>query len=958
MAKRHLFVSVGSTSATALAALIDRLIDLDIYKPLSEDYKDMFVAIDTDQIPLDRLEIYNQGKLAHTFGIRFTNSAYNVPTHKFLQNSFRPDWTTGDLAINAADRGVGGQRVKSFSTLEWKGELSRLIDKFYEGVNDTNQDCQVILVAATWGGTASGMFQNVADFLASRIYEKCGGSNSLTDFYTVLALPDFSSAQSEFGENYQGLENFVYLMRSIQQAGWRSSLYKLQNGELKDLKFLFPEFSDFLFGDTTRIPVKENAARFCGNLSPLPARAVIMIPAAQPETGTSVISEQLLLLSYLNIFERPYSANGASTATAEFVNMRRPGIGDDKVVVGINMAECQLKYGAEIREVVERRLYDGWRNFFSGEVSHDPNSVIFIRNFLDQSIKIPEDLLKKFVLPVLESFNSDSPDQINTLKERIADFHKAAKDMAYEFPCFDSDLFLKMDDYAETLPADDLLRESYNHDLVLSDVASSYREQLDKWRAEANEDVGAKIAKINKMIDHVAANYKQLSSKRGRNHFIIKYCNGTLEVPEEYIRLAREEIAAELRELQKLLLVKATVVKFNIVDNNRIIYDGNWTNVTTLFDRKKQISSAKARPRRSFIRKVDNPTLVQLLQNSALVSMKSSYFLRLMKSSGNVAALEATYDQVCSEMIQHVIGELSKVNRAQDCSMITLADADNIGGCSTAYQLGANDAIPPFMFHFYAKCAGAGDITWNDVSKLGFNSFLRCKNAGYAPTNKVSPDNINYNVGCGVWIDDQINYGGNRLPGMWVGSVDIGMTFNSVLAKSYTKDHFRRIQTQAFNLEGRKVQCCHTLFERISIGALLGIINAKLPKAGNDLAAGGNELSVSIRIGDDLKWNAKCRGDQVATLGFINSIDGCSVESVNASFIKEMMSWMRENDHGSCRFADAIGCKDLFTSLLNQENYVLEKMSLGPNEEQRKMILELYAKLQDCVEVTVTPCSK
>lgn len=949
---KNLFISIGSTSASAMSVLIDRLIDLDIYKPLDPDYKDMFVAIDTDTAPLDRLKSYNQGKIAHIFGISFNNSDQHVPSHEFLKKSFRADWTDSDMAIRAADKGVGGRRIKSYATLEWKGELSRLIDKFYEGVNNGNTDCRVFLVASAWGGTSSGMFQNVSDFVASKIYDKCGGANRATDFYTVLALPDFSGAMDTFARDYQGFENFAYLMRSIQQAGWRSSLSMMKDDRQEDLKFIFPEFSDFLFNDTTQLPVRSDNQRFCGNLSSLPSRAVIVIPSEQIDTTSNVIAEQLLLLAYLNIFEQPYSTNGAS-ASGKFVDIRKDG-NEDKLAVGINMVECQLKYGADIRETVERRLSEGWKRFYSEAVSHNPNTELFVRNFLEHSIKVPEDLLEKFVMPALGSFNSDNPDQVQTLKDSIDNFCKAAKNSYYDFPIFEGKFFEEMDAYAANLPGDDLLREAFYEDLVMGDVVKLYQEQLNAWGQAAEEDPDAKVKKIKRMIDNTAVNYKRLSKRSGYTSYIIRYCNGVIEVPEEYIRIAREEIAAELKALQKLLLIRATKTHLQLKENNEVTQNGNWSNVSIFFQQKAQGGKQTGGARRWFIRRVANPVLQQLLADPKLVQIKTSHFVKMMKSSGNTAELQSTFDQICNELIQQVVGNMANINNAQSCSMITLKGAGEIGCCPT-YQLGPNENIPPYMFHFYAKCAGAGDIDWRDVGNLGFGSFLRCKASNHADTNTVDRNGLLYNVGLGVWMDDQVNYEGKKLPGMWLGSVDLGQTFKDVLNKAYAVDQRKTIQTTARRLEDRKIQCSQTLFEKVVLGAILGIIDAKLPKAGNDLETSGKSLTITIRVNDELKWSGSCPGSNLAELGLINGGSGCSLSAARADLIHAVMSWMRENAHGSCALADALQCNKLFSALLNQEHYVLENITMTPDAGQKAMIRELYAKLQNCVEVTTTP---
>lgn len=135
MTKRNLFVSIGSTSTRALITLIERLQDLGIYKPLDPDFKDTFIAIETDSGPLNRLRSYNKGNCDRAFGYKIERSGEPfVPSHDFLSKSYQAAWGKGStLKIRAADQGVGADAIKVLPPLNGRKNWEKRSRNFIWG---------------------------------------------------------------------------------------------------------------------------------------------------------------------------------------------------------------------------------------------------------------------------------------------------------------------------------------------------------------------------------------------------------------------------------------------------------------------------------------------------------------------------------------------------------------------------------------------------------------------------------------------------------------------------------------------------------------------------------------------------------------------------------------------------------------------------------------------------------
>lgn len=967
MTKRNLFIAIGSTSTNAMIALIERLQDLGIYMP-DREYKDMFVAIDTDHAdnsPLERLKSYNKGDFDHTFSYHFSKSGEdNIPSHHFLKNSYHVEWNSQELRILESEHGVGGLRYKSYSTVEWKDMLGSRIDNFFQNLGDTDtlKECKVILIATAWGGTASGMFQNVSDFIASKLYEKCGrNKGKLTPFYTVLALPNLEAGKALSQNRYQGLENFAYFMRDIQQAGWRGSLSK-ETGPA----FIFPEMCDLAFsGPSDKIPVETNMTRFNGTLSPLPQRAIIAVPTQSVGTTPVTIAEQLLVLAYLDVLAKNMTGT-SNTADGKFVDLRAAHnfVDDCPVLIGINMVECQYPRGAVIKKIVEQNMIARWKKLYADQTSIDPYLPQFISDYLAVCVEIPEESVQllESVKNRLETDWVSSNQWILDLKTEVDNFVTNSQNIQYIFPNFDNakELLAGMVKYANKLNEEDPQKLAFESAVTLQDIRLAYAEYLDTWYIQAQEDVKQKHNKIIKMIDYTVGEYNRLNKGKGLNNFIVRYCNGNVQVIKTFLQIAREEIEIAMKDLQRLLLTRAIVRRWQLDEKNIVENDPNWRHVDDLFNKVNDqlLRAEKEGERNRFIKTVHNQTLEDTL--ASLVKIKTDSLVSLMETSDEVASLQGKYDKIRNDIQSSVNDKLKDFKDGGSYKMITLSGSSLTGCCPCFYP--NSNSLSSSMFHFYVKSAGAGDITWDDVRTFGFNEYVTsCLNPQVCVgSSKIESSGIVSGGSFGTWVDNNLQYNDKALCGMWFGSVDIGMTFRNVLDAVYAGGNdvstLDFIQDAAFKLENglsgvnRRImpQCRQTLFEKVVMGAIFGVINTKTK--GIDQPDENKTLSISLKTpAGEVIWAKSSK--VLSELGLLSSGTGIILQNISAEFIKTLMTWMNK-ENGTCRFAEAFSCKKLFLNLVNQERFVLTHLRLVPTKEQNDLLLELYKKLEDCIEVS------
>ena len=336
-----------------------------------------------------------------------------------------------------------------------------------------------------------------------------------------------------------------------------------------------------------------------------------------------------------------------------------------------------------------------------------------------------------------------------------------------------------------------------------------------------------------------------------------------------------------------------------------------------------------------------------------MVNVTIEKCIELLKNSGDEASCQSCCEKLCRKLVDATIAEMERrqINGVDDPAIITLKDSQVTGCCPAFYAPFEGEGERGMRVHFYAKNNGATDVDWQDIDNFAFKSFVNLKRTEVNPVTPVSRNHLD-NYGAGVWWEENLTYDNAPLYGMWLGALDLNLTFKSVLSRVYTNRISQDIQDSAYRLvmdsKQQQEQCLQSLFEKIVIGAIWGIFNDTLQnKALNE----GQTLSLKLTTpSGEVIWTKSSKRE--SDLGLLADDDGINVNFIPDEFIRTIMPWTQD-DNGKCRLAEAFDCQELYSLLLRQERFILTNIRLAPTEEQANAIVEFYNKLKQCIDVTV-----
>jgi hypothetical protein len=215
--KRY-FIAVGSSASAGLASLVTKLCE----ERLFDEYEDVYISIDSDQSeqsPHGKFASWqtNCGRIK-ALPLRYSDSDNQ------LAPSFHPGWMWPQIPPN----GVGGLRHKSEKGRNWQQDLRSIVFRNLKP-NDV-----ITLVGTAFGGTATGQYWSLAEFLsdelATKITESAANNNGGGNFGTV-ALTGFVLLPDDNKNPFYPIgANICDFFRELQLAHWRRRLQQLSKG--------------------------------------------------------------------------------------------------------------------------------------------------------------------------------------------------------------------------------------------------------------------------------------------------------------------------------------------------------------------------------------------------------------------------------------------------------------------------------------------------------------------------------------------------------------------------------------------------------------------------------------------------------------------------------------------------------------------------------------------------------
>lgn len=215
---KRVYVAVGSTAVLALMKLVDRYKAENLYATTD----DQFIGMDTDKGMVDKLRQMDKDN-ARIHGLQIVDESKENAAVAEVVTSFRREWPRN---ATIPQSGVGGDRRLSYSTLSWSrdSELGKRIASMATGD-------EVVLLGTAFGGTATGMFWNLALWLRSKLAKDANGHRP--EFYSFVILPiDQKSGMDRYPWGY----NFCAFMQDMQaiQAATRLQM------QCSPISFRFP----------------------------------------------------------------------------------------------------------------------------------------------------------------------------------------------------------------------------------------------------------------------------------------------------------------------------------------------------------------------------------------------------------------------------------------------------------------------------------------------------------------------------------------------------------------------------------------------------------------------------------------------------------------------------------------------------------------------------------------------
>jgi len=341
---KRTFISIGTSASSGVLKLIGKLREENIFG----SYNDQYIAIDSDTSASSSF-----GKLktlAKTVGrVRAIQLQY---THedKTIAPLFQPDWTWPQIPAN----GVGGDRSKSEKARNWRAELRRLV------FGSIAADDVIVVVGTAFGGTATGLYWAISEFLADELSRKI--EKSPGGFFERVALIGFVMLPQPITNiKYPIASNVCDFFRELQLTHWRRRLSQLSatagNGVFKVPCYVHDDPD--LAG---RLPLYGGAGarqnQGVGD-SYLPMTTLYLMPSPEggeggQSTAQILLAEQLFAVFYLGV-QREFHAMAVDRHSN---GVEGSFLTEDPSFGGLNMVVYKSGRSLSIKKWFDREIVD------------------------------------------------------------------------------------------------------------------------------------------------------------------------------------------------------------------------------------------------------------------------------------------------------------------------------------------------------------------------------------------------------------------------------------------------------------------------------------------------------------------------------------------------------------------------------------------------------------------------
>ena len=917
---RNIFIAVGSTAVAGLIHLLGRLKEDGIYDQKRDD---IFIGMDSDCSRLQALkdiDLDSNPVRIHTVQLTLPNSS----PEKTVVTRFEPEWKNmGGITAS----GVGGDRRLSFTTLNWKCFWDDIgIDKLL------SKGDRVILLGTAFGGTSTGIFWNMAEFIQMRIASKIESlperTKGLIQFFGMLLLPEKNSQNSH---EYPLYRNLCAFLQDMQLIEWRQILEQQMS---VGRSFVIPVYSAW-DRRSQKLPVFNSDKYRCAEASNLPMEMLFLLPTPENSQGQTKLyfTELAFTLFYMNL-----SNKIVSTTIDSFKQKIDP---EELCFGGFNMIVARSASNAVLRARYYDLLLQHWNVFWKGDLPDSDDMVDEVCSIITK-VATKNDDSSNLQLAAQKIF-----DEINT--SNISTMAREFTEHLQEFAITSCDtvpyIWLSMGTLIKEVYSD--ISSDSAIAMPLAAIAKAYKREYESMMARAENS--------NNILENIAAQLRKaikLQKERG-NSKVAQLVNGVAGAKaeitaklKEYLILAVEEFidahraAATLKSMPEPMDIET----FRAMP----MYARTAAHIENLIKVSMMPQKSKLK---GFVFEDINNDLHLDVAAPGLNFRKICFELILAEDESTLMTAIKKYESMGVDILRSQANDLNENNPLKTLhTRIPAAELNSY--CADIFRI---EQPGKGHLHFCYTCGQPSNInwpTWAELkSGLGFASFGRFPGAG-ADNAKAVLDSSLQGPGDNSWFyENHISGFFKNMQGVWHGTLDLNKKFGEILQSTFRGapiDEWEKNASEAEDIYGATRMRLMTLRDMVYMGVVLGAIEKKVIDVTHLDDNSFNRIKVNLRIKSKAGNTIIERNNaSPAELGFNIKL---KINEISFDWIEKLMKWFADRDYGFVRDFE-LSLNSIDGHLLF-EKQCINKIKLHVPSEWLKEIEDLFDRVYNFIEVT------
>lgn len=916
---RNIFVAVGSSAIVGMTHLLGRLKEDGIYDQKKDD---IFIGIDSDISRLQTLKnIDMDSNPVRIHAVQLTMQ--NDSPEKSVVTKFDPEWKNmGGITAS----GVGGDRRLSFTTLNWTSFWDDIgIDKLL------SKGDRVILLGSAFGGTSTGIFWNIAEFIQMRIRSKiASGTLGEIQFFGMLLLPEKNPQNTA---TYPLSRNLCAFLKDMQLVEWRQILEQKMT---VNRSFITPVYSAW-DKRSEKLPVFTTDRYRCAEASNLPMEMLFMLPTPENSQGQTKLyfTELAFTLFYLNL-----SSKIVSTTIDSFKTKFDP---EEICFGGFNVIVARSASNAVLKARYYDLLQQNWNVFWKGDVPDSDDFVDHVCSIISNVATKNDAVSAANLQAALEKINNEiASSNISVLSrefpEKLEELAKTSCDTAPY-------VWLSIENLLKEVYAD--VCASGLTMMPLSAIAKAYQREYDSMMSRAEN--------ADNILENVATQLRKAVKlqKERSNSKIARFVNGVDGTKAEITVKAKEYLYNAVAEYVDAHRAAATIKSMPApIDIDELRATPHLSKIAILMENiiKSALTSQKTKLKGFVFEDVNNELHLDVsapginftqMCLEAIISEDESALMSVIKN----------YESKGIDILRGQADDLKENNPLKQLhTKIPVNELNSYSADVFKMEYPGKGHL-----HFCYTCGLRNNIdwpTWADLKgDLGFTSFGRFPGAGADNAKAVLDDTIQ-GPGDNSWFTDNHTAGiFKNIQGVWLGTLDLNKKLGEILKSAFRGapvDEWEATAWQAEELYGATKPRLMTLRDMVYMGIVLGAIEKKVKDISGLTEASFNHVKVNVKI-QTKSGNCilACPNASPTDLGFSIKL---KMTEVRLEWIQALLQWFADRDNGFNRDFN-LDSHSLDGKLLFERQCINNIQMQVPADYLQDMEA-LFDKVYDFIEVT------